>query len=76
MDEEEKKEKKAKQDTEAIEKIRKEMQKDQYYLQCQYAIDIVEAKVKIIDEQLSMKHQIDSNYCHGLLVRSGISAHV
>ena len=57
MDEEEKKAKKVKQDTEAIEKIRKEMQKDQYYLQCQYAIDIVEAKVKIIDEQLSMKHQ-------------------
>ena len=30
MDEEEKKAKKVKQDTEAIEKIRKEMQKDQY----------------------------------------------
>lgn len=41
----------------AIEKIRKEMQKDQYYLQCQYAINIIEAKAKIIDEQLSMKYQ-------------------
>ena len=45
------------QNSEAIEKIRKDMQKDQYYLQCQYAINIVEAKVKIIDEQLSMKYQ-------------------
>ena len=30
--------------TEAIEKIRKNMEKDQYYLLCQYAIGIVEAK--------------------------------
>lgn len=42
--------------TEAIEKIRKNMEKDQYYLLCQYAIGIVEAKVKIIDEQLSMRY--------------------
>lgn len=42
---------------EAIEKLRKEMQKEQYYLQCQYAIGIIEAKAKIIDEQLSMRHQ-------------------
>lgn len=40
-----------------VEKIRKEMQKDQYYLQGQYAIGIIEAKAKIIDEQLSMKYQ-------------------
>ena len=39
-----------------IENIRKSMEKDQYYLLCQYAISIVEAKAKIIDEQLSMKY--------------------
>lgn len=46
--------------TESIEKIRKDMQKDQYLLQCQYAISIVEAKAKIIDEQLSLKYQRES----------------
>ena len=40
-----------------IRKIYKDMQKDQFYLQGQYAIGIVEAKAKIIDEQLSMKYQ-------------------
>lgn len=40
-----------------VEKIRKDMEKDQYYLQCQYAIGIVKAKVRIINEQLSMKYQ-------------------
>ena len=35
-----------------IENIRKSMEKDQYYLLCQYAISIVEAKAKIIDVQL------------------------
>ena len=34
-----------------IENIRKSMEKDQYYLLCQYAISIVEAKAKIIDER-------------------------
>lgn len=36
------------------------MRKDQYLLQCQYAISIVEAKAKIIDEQLSLKYQRES----------------
>lgn len=39
-----------------IEKIREDMQKDQFYLHCQYAIGIMEAKIKIIDEQMSMKY--------------------
>ncbi|WP_373217799.1 GTP pyrophosphokinase family protein [Ruminococcus sp. 5_1_39BFAA] len=46
--------------SEIIEKIRKDMRKDQYLLQCQYAISIVEAKAKIIDEQLSLKYQRES----------------
>ena len=51
------KEKKEKhQDNDAIQKIKNSMEKDQYYLLCQYAIGIVEAKAKIIDEQLSMKY--------------------
>lgn len=41
---------------EEINKIRESMQKDQFYLHCQYAIGILEAKIKIIDEQLSMKY--------------------
>ena len=41
---------------EEINKIRESMQKGQFYLHCQYAIGILEAKIKIIDEQLSMKH--------------------
>lgn len=41
---------------EAINEIRKSMEKDQYYLLCQYAISIMEAKAKIIDEQLAMKY--------------------
>lgn len=41
---------------EQIAAIRKDMEKDQYYLLCQYAIGILEAKAKIIDEQLSMKY--------------------
>lgn len=45
---------------EAIEKIRRDMGKDQYLLQCQYAISIVEAKAKIIDEQLSLKYHRES----------------
>lgn len=53
-DTEEKKEKH--QDNDAIQKIKNSMEKDQYYLLCQYAIGIVEAKAKIIDEQLSMKY--------------------
>lgn len=51
---EEKKEKN--QDKDAIQKIKNSMEKNQYYLLCQYAIGIVEAKAKIIDEQLSMKY--------------------
>lgn len=39
-----------------INQIREEMQKGQYYLHCQYAIGIMEAKIKIIDEQLSRKY--------------------
>ena len=39
-----------------IENIRNAMQKDQYMLQAQYAISILEAKAKIIDEQMSMKY--------------------
>lgn len=31
------------------------MKKNQYYLHCQYAIGILEAKIKIIDEQMSAK---------------------
>lgn len=46
--------------SEIIEKIRRDMRKDQYLLQCQYAISIVEAKAKIIDEQLSLKYQRES----------------
>ena len=47
----------AKEDAEGdIKKIYREMQKDQYHLQGQYAIGIVEAKAKIIDEQLSLKY--------------------
>ena len=53
-DTEERKEKH--QDNDAIQKIKNSMEKDQYYLLCQYAIGIVEAKAKIIDEQLSMKY--------------------
>ena len=33
------------------------MQKNQYYLRCQYAIGILETKIKIIDEQMSSKYQ-------------------
>lgn len=40
----------------AIAEISKNMEKNQYYLLCQYAIGIVEAKAKIIDEQLSAKY--------------------
>ena len=40
----------------AIAEISKNMEKNQYYLLCQYAIGIVEAKAKIIDEQLSTKY--------------------
>lgn len=32
------------------------MQKNQYYLRCQYAIGILETKIKIIDEQMSSKY--------------------
>ena len=36
--------------------IRAAMEKEQYMLKCQYAINIVEAKCKIIDEQLGIKY--------------------
>ena len=38
-----------------IEKIRIEMNKDQYYLHCQYVMGILGVKVKIIGEQLESK---------------------
>lgn len=40
-----------------IEKIRNEMNKDQYYLHCQYVIGILTVKIKIISEQLVYKHK-------------------
>lgn len=39
-----------------IDKIAQEMDKDQYLLRCQYAIGILEAKIKIIDEQMNARH--------------------
>lgn len=38
-----------------IEQIRNEMNKDQYYLHCQYVMGILDVKVKIIGEQLESK---------------------
>lgn len=38
-----------------IEKIRIEMNKDQYYLHCQYVMGILGVKVKIISDQLESK---------------------
>ena len=39
-----------------IEQIRNEMNKDQYYLHCQYVMGILGVKVKIIGEQLESKY--------------------
>ena len=39
-----------------IEKIRNEMNKDQYYLHCQYVMGVQAVKVKIIGEQLESKY--------------------
>ena len=39
-----------------IEEIRNEMNKDQYYLYCQYVMGILTVKIKIIGEQLEHKY--------------------
>ena len=39
-----------------IEKIRNEINKDQYYLHCQYVMGVLAVKVKIIGEQLESKY--------------------
>lgn len=39
-----------------IEQIRNEMNKDEYYLHCQYVMGILGVKVKIIGEQLESKY--------------------
>lgn len=41
---------------EGIGQIRNGMAKNQYMLKCQYAISVMEAKLKIINEQMTMKH--------------------
>lgn len=40
-----------------IEKIQSEMNKNQYYLHCQYVIGILAVKIKIINEQLMLLHK-------------------
>ena len=40
-----------------IEKIRNEMNKNQYYLHCQYIMGILAVKIKIINEQLMLRHK-------------------
>ena len=40
-----------------IEKIRNEMNKNQYYLHCQYIMGILDVKIKIINEQLMLRHK-------------------
>jgi putative GTP pyrophosphokinase len=42
-----------------IEKIGQDMRKNQYMLRCQYALGLLEAKIKIIDEQLAAAHGRD-----------------
>lgn len=42
-----------------MEQIEQDMGKNQYLLRCQYALGLLEAKIKIIDEQLSSKHGRD-----------------
>lgn len=40
-----------------IEKIQSEMNKNQYYLHCQYVMGILAVKIKIINEQLMLLHK-------------------
>lgn len=40
-----------------IEKIRNEMNKNQYYLHCQYIMGILAVKIQIINEQLMLRHK-------------------
>ena len=40
-----------------IEKIRNEMNQDQYYLHCQYIMGILAVKIKIIGEQLVLRNK-------------------
>ena len=49
-----------------IQQIKHEMQRDQFLLKCQYAIDIMEAKCKIIAEELSIEknRKIVKTICH------------
>ena len=42
-----------------IEKIRNEMNQDQYYLHCQYIMGILAVKIKIIGEQLVLRNKRD-----------------